>query len=156
LSKAAYWHKRNQQIKKDILREAFSLLRSGHFHLLKKSNLVCYGRQMEPKRYRKKLASTVHPDTYWVVMALSEPDRKGHFMDEAIHGYMTTCYWFNSPDHGSIQLREQGSFYHFCDLNDEQQSPEFRTMVEALIWLRDTYPDLNHINIPKNSEVRLL
>lgn len=116
---------------------------------------MCYGRHMEPKRYRKKLASTVHPDIHWVVMALSEPDRKGHFMDEAIHGYMTTCYWFNFPD-GCLQLREHGGFYHFCDMNDEIRSPEFRTMTDAIVWLKDTYPESNSINIPKDTGVKLL
>lgn len=110
---------------------------------------------METKRYRKKLASTVHPDTYWIVMALSEPDRKGHFMDEAIHGYMTTCYWFNSPDHGCLQLREQG-FYHFCDVNNDQRSPDFRTMTEALYWIKKTYPDSNRINLEEDRSVKLL
>jgi len=102
-----------------------------------------------PNRYRQKLATTVHPDTFNVVLALSETDKKGLFLDEAIHGYMTTCYWFNFPD-GGLQLRHQGS-YHFVDYNDEQKSPEFMSMTEALIWLRDTYPDSNAINIPKDS-----
>lgn len=111
---------------------------------------------MEPKRYRKKLASTVHPDTYWVVMALAEPDRKGHFMDEAIHGYMTSCYWFNAPDNDSLQLREYGGFYHFCDINDDQRSPEFKTMTESLIWLKKTYPDSNRINLQEDQGAKLL
>lgn len=121
-------------------------------------NLWCYVKQMpsNDKRFRKQLATTVHPDTYHVVLALCEPDRKGLFLDEAIHGYMTTCYWFNTPDHGGLQLRDDGGFYHFCDINDEKQSPEFRTMTEALIWLRDTYPDTNKINISKNTGVKLL
>ncbi len=120
---------------------------------------MCYGSHMtvkEPNRYRQKLATTVSPDTFQVVLALCERDRRGHFLDEAVHGYMTTCYWFNSPDHGMLQLREHGSFYHFCDPNDEKRSPEFKTMTEALIWLRDAYPESNSINIPKDTGVKLL
>jgi len=113
--------------------------------------LWCYGSHMtdEAKRYRKKIATTVHPDTYWVVQALSEPDRKGHFLDEAIEGYMTSCYWFNSPK-GCLQLQNKG-FYHFVDANDEKQSPEFRSMTEAILWIDKTYSDSNKINISKES-----
>ena len=53
-------------------------------------------------------------------------------------------------------LREQGSFYHFRDPNDEQQSPDFKTMTEALIWLKAACPDSNQINIPKDTGVKLL
>ena len=149
LSKATYLHKNK---KDSFLRAGFSLRRCSHFYLLKKIVCVCYGSHMtdEAKRYRKKIATTVHPDTYWVVQALSEPDRKGHFLDEAIEAYLTTCYWFNVPDHGALKLQLEG-FYHFVDLNGEKQSPVFKTMTQALIWLRDTYPDSNTINIPKDS-----
>jgi len=101
-------------------------------------------------RFRKKLATTVHPDTFRVVCALSEPNRRGLFLDEAIQGYMTTCYWFNSPDHGPLKLRQEG-FYHFVDLNGEKQSPEFKTMIEGLVWIDKAYPDSNAMNIPKDS-----
>jgi len=101
-------------------------------------------------RFRKKLATTVHPDTFRVVCALSEPNRRGLFLDEAIQGYMTTCYWFNSPDHGPLKLRQEG-FYHFVDLNGEKQSPEFKTMIEGLVWIDKAYPDSNAMNIPKYS-----
>lgn len=103
-----------------------------------------------PNRYRQKLATTVHPDTFRVVCALSDPDKKGIFLDEAIHAYMTTCYWFNSPDHGALKLHEEGSFYHYCDLNSEKQSPDFRTMIEALIWLDKKYPGANYINLKED------
>jgi len=109
-----------------------------------------------PNRYRKKLATTVSPDSFQVVLALCDHDRRGHFLDEAIHGYMTSCYWFNHPEHGGIKLREQGSFYHFADYNDQQQSPDFRTMTEALIWLKKSFPEANQINIQEDTGVKLL
>lgn len=109
---------------------------------------------MSPNRYRKKLATTVDPDTYWLVCALSDLDRKGHFLDEAIHAYMTNCHWFSFPE-GGLQLRCPGNFYHFVDYNDEQQSPEFKSMIEALYWLKNTYPDANRIFLPEGEEKTL-
>ena len=106
-------------------------------------------------RYRQKISTTVSPDTFRVVLALCEPDRKGHFLDEAIHAYMTACYIFNAPGHGALMMREQGSFYHFVDMNEEQQSPDFRSMIESLIWLKNTYPDSNTINIQEDSGGKL-
>jgi hypothetical protein len=63
---------------------------------------------------------------------------------------MTTCYWFNSPDHGPLKLRQEG-FYHFVDLNGEKQSPEFKTMIEGLVWIDKAYPESNAINLQEDS-----
>lgn len=108
----------------------------------------------KPNRFRKQIATTIHPDILNAITALSSSDKKGLFIDEAVHAYITSCYWFSYPD-GGLQLRHHGS-YHFVDYNDEQQSPEFMTITEALIWLRDTYPDSNSINLPKDTGVKLL
>lgn len=107
------------------------------------------------KRFRKQLATTVHPDTFNVVMALCNPVRKGHFLDEAIRGYMISSYIFNCSEHGALMLRCPGNFYHFVDYNDEQQSPDFRSMTEALYWIEKTYPGENRINMPEGEEKTL-
>lgn len=98
-------------------------------------------------RYRKKLATTVSPDTAWLVNTLSEPHRKGHFLDEAVLSHMTNSYYFNTDKHGGLILREQGIFFHFVDFNDEVQSPDFRSMREGVTWLLKNFPEIDYIKI---------
>lgn len=108
----------------------------------------------KPNRFRKPISTTIHPDILNVIIALCPGNNKGLFIDEAVLGYLTNSYWFNYPD-GFLQLRHQGS-YHFADLNDVQQSPDFMSIIQALTWLKDTYPDSNQINIKKDTGVKLL
>lgn len=97
------------------------------------------------KRYRKKLATTVHPETLRIVNALSEPNRKGHFLDEAISQWLTNCALFDIPDVGPVMLTNQGLYYAWVDMNSEEQSEPFKTMIDGLLWLRSKYPDSNYI-----------
>lgn len=97
------------------------------------------------KRYRKKLATTVHPETLRIVNALSEPNRKGHFLDDVVCQWLTNCALFDMPNVGPVMLKDQGLYFAWVDLNNEEQSEPFKTMIDGLLWLRSKHPDTNYI-----------
>lgn len=78
-------------------------------------------------------------------MALSEPNRKGHLLDEIITQWLTNCALFDTPDSGPVMLRDQGLYYCWVDMNDKELSEPFKTMIDGLLWLRSKYPDSNYI-----------
>lgn len=107
-------------------------------------------------RYRKKLATTVSPDSAWLVDTLSELNRKGHFLDEAILSHMTNSYWFNTNKHGPLIFRERGLYFHFIDANDEQLSPDFRSMREGVTWLLKNFPEIDYIKLDPGAQQKTL
>jgi len=96
-------------------------------------------------RYRKKLATTVDPETFRIVNALSEPNRKGHFLDEVISQWLNNCALFDMPNVGPVMLKSQGLYYCWVDMNDEEQSDPFKTMIDGLLWLKTKHPHTNNI-----------
>lgn len=108
---------------------------------------LCYVEQMtiKPNRYRKPLGTTVDPEIFRIISALSEPDRKGHFIDEVICQWLTNCAYFDMPKVGPVMLKNQGLYFAWVDMNNEEQSAPFKTMIDGLLWLRSKHPDANYI-----------
>lgn len=99
----------------------------------------------KPNRYRKNFATTIDPEILRVINALSEPNRKGHFLDDVICQWLTNCALFDMPKVGPVMLKHQGLYFAWVDLNNEEQSEPFKTMIDGLLWLRSKHPDTNYI-----------
>ena len=99
--------------------------------------------QNKPNRYRKNFGTTLDPETFRVINALSAVSRKGHFLDKVISEWLTNCALFEMPKVGPVMLKHQGLYYCWLDMNDDEQSPQFRKMIDGLLWLRSEYPSHN-------------
>lgn len=98
----------------------------------------------KPNRVRKALSTTVDPDVWFVIHALSDNKSIGVFVEEAITQWLLNCAYFDIPGTGPVQLRYDYLYYMWVDLNGEETSPCFRTFQEALTWLKVTYPEVNY------------
>lgn len=98
---------------------------------------------VKPNRYRKTFATTVDPQTLFVIDSLSKPNQKGQFIDEVVFEWLTNCAWFDIPEAGVVTLKHKGLSLCWEDLNSVPCSPEFKNHKDALTWLKKTYPDAN-------------
>lgn len=104
-----------------------------------------------PNRIRKQLSTTIDIDILWVIKALSEGKARGFIIEEVFADWLTQCAYFDIPKVGPVRLHEDVLYYSWVDMNNEVQSPNFRTFKEALTWLKKTYPETNYnLNIEES------
>ncbi len=105
----------------------------------------------KPNRFRKALSTTVDPDVRFVIYALADKKSIGSFIEESISEWFLNCCYFDVPKVGPVHLRDDHLYYIWVDMNEDEVSPRFRTFEESLVWLKNTYPDVNYnINLNRS------